>query len=251
MASFMRILVLTTILAGVVATVVYRDWLMEERRLRAAVSEAEARMQLQIEAKQQMIDRLGRSRRVAHIEILDQEFQGEKQQPESTTLRFIELGDDGGELARQDVTIPGDIMFIDAWTARFPTEDIANNHPMRGKTLILLRRIYSDRMEPRHGTPIDTPGSIPSGYAATEPARYERAIWSRFWDIATDAETAAGMGVRVAQGEAVYKPVRKGEQYQLVVESQGGMTLAPLSSDASPESLSSATATESVLQSTR
>ena len=36
------------------------------------------------------------------------------------------------------------------------------------------------------------------------------------------------MGVRVAQGEAVYKPVRAGQRYELTVEAVGGLTLRPI-----------------------
>jgi hypothetical protein len=36
------------------------------------------------------------------------------------------------------------------------------------------------------------------------------------------------MGVRIAQGEAVYKPVRTGETYELLVDAAGGMSLKPL-----------------------
>jgi hypothetical protein len=39
------------------------------------------------------------------------------------------------------------------------------------------------------------------------------------------------MGVRVAQGEAVYKPVKMGQSYELVVDAVGGMSLTPLAPD--------------------
>jgi len=99
---------------------------------------------------------------------------------------------------------------------------------MRGRTLVLLRRIYSDRLAPRDGVPIDTPGAVPAGYAATEVARFEQILWDRFWEIADDPVLAMEMGVRVAQGEVVYKPVRAGRRYELVVDAAGGINLTPL-----------------------
>ncbi len=43
--------------------------------------------------------------------------------------------------------------------------------------------------------------------------------------------------MRVAQGEAVYKRVRPGETYELLVEAAGGMTLVPA---AKPDGLAAA-----------
>jgi hypothetical protein len=39
------------------------------------------------------------------------------------------------------------------------------------------------------------------------------------------------MGVRVAQGEAVYKPLRPDQVYELTVDAAGGMSLLPLPAD--------------------
>ena len=56
-------------------------------------------------------------------------------------------------------------------------------------------------------------------------------MWENFWDIATTPDAATRLGVRVAQGEAVYKPVRAGQTYELIVDAVGGMSLMPLVKD--------------------
>ena len=84
-------------------------------------------------------------------------------------------------------------------------------------------------MSPRDGLLIDTPGGIPDGYALSDEARFERAVWRSFWKLATDAEEARRWGVRVAQGEAVYKPVTRGQVFDLTAEASGGLTMIPLS----------------------
>ena len=38
--------------------------------------------------------------------------------------------------------------------------------------------------------------------------------------------------MRVAQGEAVYKPVRIGQSFELIVDAAGGMNLVPLAAEA-------------------
>ena len=68
---------------------------------------------------------------------------------------------------------------------------------------------------------------MPSAYAVSELAEFQKQLWKHFWDIATDKELADNMGVRVAQGEAVYKPVRSGEVLELIVDAAGGMNLSP------------------------
>ncbi len=108
---------------------------------------------------------------------------------------------------------------------------MAEGHPQRGRTLVLLRRIYSDRMAPSDGFAIDTPGPIPPGYAIGQTGNYQKRLWEYFWQLATDAQAAAAAGVRVAQGEAVYKPVRAGQIYELIVDGAGGMNLMPMPAD--------------------
>ncbi len=227
------VVIIRTILAGVLlsgaALAVY--WRVSDGELRRALQEMETlheEMQHRLEAREAMINRLNRNRRLAHIHVLDQRLAmgGEVLQ---TELEFIELDDDGGELARQRFTLPGDVLFVDVWSVKFDPADVADGHPMRGQTLVLFRRLYSDLMPPIDGYPIDVPGAVPPGYAIGEPAEFEKRVWEHFWELATNPAAADAMGVRVAQGEAVYKPVRAGQVYELIVDAAGGISLTPLS----------------------
>ena len=224
-------LVRTLIVSGVLAAValVGFERLLAHGRL-AAMEELTAlreEMAERLAERQAMIDRLSRSRRLAHVEILDQRL-GSNGAVAETDLLFIELDDDGSELARQAFTIPGDVLFIDVWTVKFEHDDVARGHPLHGRALVLLRRIYSDRMSPGDGFPIDTPGAVPPGYASSDVGRFEQQVWKHFWELAVDAELAASMGVRVAQGEAIYKPVVVGQAFTFRVDAAGGMSLTPL-----------------------
>ena len=227
-AAALRISSIVVVLGGVLIGG-FAWWALDkESRLRSEIAALETKMAAEIAVREAAIERLGRDRRIARLEVLDRQDGAPGEDPQ-TTLRFIEMDDDGRELGRRELTIPGDVVHLDAWTARFPAERVAAaDDPLRDRTLVLLRRIYSDAMPPRDGIPIDTPGGIPEGYAGTEQARFEQAIWSRFWEIASDPEAARAAGVRVAQGEAVYKPMRPGEVYELRVEAIGGMTLIPI-----------------------
>ncbi len=199
-----------------------------ENRLREEIAAIETRLAAEIAVRDAAIDRLGRDRRIARLEVLNQD-----EDPDGegswTDLRFIELDDEGRELASREMRLKGRVIYVDAWTARFPAESVASaSDPFRDQTIVLLRRIYSDEIPPRDGIPIDTPGGIPDGYAGSDQARFEQAIWSRFWTLASDPDAARESGIRVAQGEAVYKPMRPGETYELRVEAAGGMTLVPI-----------------------
>lgn len=227
MAAFLRTVFVTVVLCALALLGYWRLLVDEKSRQIADLQTLNAEMEQRLAQRQAMIDRLSRSRRLAHVQIAEQSHD-ERGQTLSTSILFIELDDSGVELGRQTFTVPGDVLYVDAWTVKFDAESVAQGDPLRGKSLVLLRRIYSDRLPPRDGLPIDTPGAIPPGYAASHAGHFEKQIWENFWAIATNAELAREMGVRVAQGEAVYKPVRAGQTYELVVDAVGGMSLMPL-----------------------
>lgn len=227
MKPFLRTTFVTAFLAGIVVLGVWGIIFRENEIQIARLEAANAELQQMVEKRETMIQRLSRSRRVAHVHIPEQRLDADGN-IEETDLILIELDEQGRELARQDFTIPGDVLFIDGWTVKYFPDQVAHGHPLHGRTLLLLRRLYSDQMAPRDGFAIDTPGAVPPGYAVGEIGIFEQKIWEQFWRLATDAEFAESMFVRVAQGEAVYKPVRKGQVYELIVDAVGGMSLTPL-----------------------
>lgn len=210
----------------VVAGVIFYSWDQKQRQI-DELHALNQQMQNQLEERREMIDRLSRSRRLAHLDITKQDT-GPDHHINSTTFTFIELGDDGSELARQNFTVPGQTIFIDAWTIKFDPHDVAIGDGLRGHSIVLFRRVYSDLLPPAEGIAIDTPGAVPPGYAAEDIGKYEQRLWASFWELAQNPDEAAKMGVRVAQGEAVYKPVKVGQSYELSVDAVGGMNLTPL-----------------------
>jgi hypothetical protein len=227
MPALLRIMVLAVVLSGIAIVGYWQYSANQQARTIAELKELTAQLEAQAAARQAMIQRLSRSRRLAHLHIGEQRMNADGAIA-STAVEFIELDDAGTELARQSFTVPGDVLFVDAWTVKFDPERVAEGDPLMGKTLVLLRRIYSDRLPPKDGFLIDTPGAIPPGYAAGDIGQFEKRLWEGFWSIATDAAVAGEMGVRVAQGEAVYKPVRSGQIYELVADAAGGISLTPM-----------------------
>jgi len=233
MPALLRIMALAVVLSGIALVGYWQYNATQQARTIAELRALQSQLEAQVAARQAMIQRLSRSRRLAHLNIQDQPV-GANGAITSTTVEFIELDDAGSELARQTFTIPGDVLFVDAWTVKFDPERVAEGDPLMGKTLVLLRRIYSDRLPPKEGFLIDTPGAIPPGYAASDAGQFEKKLWEGFWSMATDAGVASEMGVRVAQGEAVYKPVRTGQTYELIADAAGGISLTPLAAAGAP-----------------
>jgi hypothetical protein len=230
MVAVLRILITTSLVGGVLLAGYWTYTFQDQQRVMEELRALNEEMQQRLEERQAMIERLSRSHRLGHVRVLDQTVD-DAGEVLDTTVELVELNDRGGELGRQQFTVPGDVVFVDAWTAKFEARDVADGHPLRGKTLVLLRRIYSDKLPAIDGFAIDTPGSIPAGYAVGEVGQFEQQVWSHFWDIAGDAATAAKFGVRVAQGEAVYKPVHKGQVFELHVDAVGGISLSPLAEE--------------------
>ncbi len=230
MTAFLRTVFVSLVLCSLVLLGYWRLTVDRQAKAIAELQALKSQMEAKLAERQAMIERLSRSRRVAHIQVKDQKTD-EDGTISQTSLQFIELSEQGAEIGRQAFTIPGDVLYVDAWTVKFDAERVAEGDPLRGRTLLLLRRLYSDRLAPKDGMLIDTPGAIPPGYAASDIGHFEKRVWDNFWTIATDAEMAKKMGVRVAQGEAVYKPVRAGQTYEFVVDAVGGMSLMPLPSE--------------------
>lgn len=241
MRSVIRVLVAVVCLLLLVGGGWLAVALAQAAHLQRQVVRLEEEVRRQEELRKTMAERLGRTRRLGTLRVLQQHRADDpKASPLSvasagelsddeivTTVEFVELDDRGRQVGSRRAQVPGRVVFLDAWTVRFPQDRVAEDDPMRGRTVALLRRIYSDRMPPAQGILIDTPGAIPDGYAASEGARFEQALWKRFWRLATDPQAAESLGVRVAQGEAVYKPTAPGHRFDVELESSGGLTLKP------------------------
>ncbi len=227
MNSLIRILVLSIVLVSLVLLGYWRITSDERAKALAEMRDLNQQLENTLAERERMIERLSRSRRVAHVQVTDQRTAADGS-IDATSVEFIELDDNGSEIARQSITVPGDVLFVDAWTVKFDPKLVAEGDPLRGRSLVLLRRIYSDRLAAQDGVTLDVPGAIPPGYAASDLGQFEKRVWASFWELARDPDAAAKLGVNVAQGEAVYKPVRTGETYELIVDAVGGMSLKPL-----------------------
>jgi hypothetical protein len=227
--SRMRV-IRTGIVAGVTAAVVLAGfWYLSIDQKQQQIEALKARndaFQETIQQREAMLQRLTRSQRSGLLEVLEQTTDAAGL-PFTTTVRFIELDGEGRSIGSQVCTVQGNVIFLDGLVVKFDHAAVAAGDPLKGRSLVLFRRIYSDQMSPSSGIMIDTPGAVPPGYAVGEIGAFEQEVWRAFWEVATDAALAQRMGIRVAQGEAVYKPVTVGDVYEVTIDAVGGLNLIP------------------------
>jgi hypothetical protein len=174
---------------------------------------------------QEMVGRLSAERRVADIYVLEQS-RADDGRVASTRIRFVESSDSGATTSDQTITVPGDVLYFDGLVIKFLDEYVERGDALRGRSIVLFQRVFSNLLPPVDGFALDCPGQIPDVYrTARRASQVEQELWDDFWNLARDPEGARKRGVRVAQGEAVYAPMRAGERWQLTLENDGGLNL--------------------------
>ncbi len=174
---------------------------------------------------QRAIERLTGATRLADVLVVDQ-TPPDAGGPVVTTLQFIEIDRAGRPLPARTFVIQDDVIFFDALVIKFNAEHVAAGDALRGKSLALFRRIYGEHQNPFEGYAVDPAGDVPDVFRVDpNPNPFERRLWSRFWDYVSNPGLAAAEGVRVAQGEAVYVRMRKGQQWSLTLDNNGGLNI--------------------------
>lgn len=206
--------------AGIAAT----TWFLgngETARLRAERDRIEQeRVQLK-----QVVERLTREQRVAEVIVTGQDHDAQGNVTH-TQIQFIELDRDGHPLTPRSFCLAGYVLYFDGLVIKFANDLVEAGDPLRGHSIMLFRRIFSDVTAPQDGPLIDADGDVPDIFRITAtPSEFEQQIWKRFWSYVTDPAAAREQGIRIAQGEAVYAPMAPGQRWTLTLESDGGLNL--------------------------
>jgi hypothetical protein len=147
----------------------------------------------------------------------------------TTTFSFVEVNDEGEPLEKPRVfTVPGDVVYIDAWVVKFADDYVERGDPLRGTAICLFRRLFGESQAPNRGTVLDPVGTEPTAYRnGGKPSALEQQIWSQFWEYANDPQKAQKSGVRAAHGEAPSIKMMVGKQYRVLLRASGGLTIIP------------------------
>ncbi len=165
--------------------------------------------------------------RRARIEVLDQRFDGAG--VPVSTVRFTEIDGAGNPVTvAREFTLAGREVFIDTMTIRFEDHFVEQGDPLKGRALMLFRRIFTSGMRPEDGHVLDRHGLPPEVYAERNAASdFEKQLWARFWQLAGDEELAARSGVRAIHGDAPYTRLEPGRVYHVTLRSTGEVSITP------------------------
>ncbi|MEZ6085214.1 MAG: hypothetical protein R3E58_15070 [Phycisphaerae bacterium] len=212
------------------------------RKNRALALQAE-RLKREKAQLDEVIERLDVEERVAEIEVLQQHrnAQGDLQ----TVIRFTEFGRGGKRLEPLVFGVPSNTPHFDALVIKFERDYVKRGDALRGHNLALFRRVYGDTQSPNSGYWIGERSGVPDLYRiADEPTEFELNLWNEFWEYAANPDKAADAGVRVAQGESVYAPMKPGELWRLSLDAGGGLNLKKQSPETDGAAIISADAAQ-------
>ncbi len=197
---------------------------------RDAADQEKADLKRRNQQLEQIVERLSSERRIAQVLVTEQ--QRDEQGLLHTTLLFVEETRDGRTLSPRRITVRGDQIYIDALVIKFGHDYIKEGDALRGQSIALFDKIFGSAEKPDEATRIDEPGRIPEMYRGTDPriSDFEQALWRGFWELAQNPELAASQGVRIAQGQSVYGPLRPELLYTLTITPDGNidMTAQPV-----------------------
>lgn len=146
-----------------------------------------------------------------------------------TTIRFTEVDDAGKPIvASRELTLPGQEVYFDTLVIKFDDHFIEQGDPIKGGALMLFRRVFSSTMRAEDGFVIDNKGQVPEVYAERQAANeFEKDLWKRFWDIASDEKLAKERGVRAIHGDAPYMHLEPDRVYEICLRSTGEVIITP------------------------
>src|SRR5262245_5245337 len=205
--------------------------LAPSRVMQRQLAEKEAQIRALTERNQALeaaVRLLRYAERRARLVVLDQAPGPEGARP--TRLRFTELDSQGDAVGEpRELTLDGDEVYVDTLVIKFEDDFVTAGDALKGKALLLFRRIFTDRKRPAEGEVLDKEGQIPQSYAAERaPTAFERELWARFWELANDPEEAKRRGVRALHGEAVSTRLRKDRVYSITLRSTGELAIQPI-----------------------
>jgi hypothetical protein len=253
-------LVRTILLASIVAligwwTMILRDQFLEHEREvqqrdqeiasltgdiaeKAVLLEEQARALMNLEAdlaaSQLLVEKLELSlwlvkvdHRLARITVLDQGPSPDEPERFITRVRFQEL-DEAGDPAgpAREITIDGKVLYVEGLVIKFSDEYVEGGDALRGSSVALFKRLYSENQAPNEGVQLDQRRTHPLPHRGDRlPDPFYDELWGRFWDYANDPELAASKGVRAIHGEAPSIELREGKTYRIELRSSGGLSI--------------------------
>ncbi len=228
-----RVAVWSVLLVAVAASSIYLAYELVVKPRRALQDQIREQKEtiLKLEQEKQRLEAylkiLKHIDRRARVEVLRQakDQQGNLQ----TTIRFTEIDDSGKPInLSRELTLPGQEVYFDALVIKFDDHFVEQGDPVKGRALMLFRRIFSSTMRAEDGFVIDVEGQVPAVYAERQvPSAFEAELWKRFWELANDEKLAKERGVRAIHGDAPYMRLEPDRVYEVCLRSTGEVIITP------------------------
>ena len=144
-------------------------------------------------------------------------------------IRFMEVEPDGTPIGRERVfDLPGDQVYVDFLVIKFEDHFVKEGDPLRGKALVFFQRIFTNKVMPDEGYPLDEPGKAPEIYAAEQAqTSWEKDLWRQFWEVGNDERLASEKQVKAMHGQAVSQKLQPGKIYHVLIRNTGEATFPP------------------------
>lgn len=206
----------------------------EKAELLSKQTEAMAVLESDLAASQLRVDELELSmwlvkvdHRLARITVLDQGPSPDEPGRFTTRVRFQEMDEAGDPTGpARDITIDGKVLYVEGLVIKFSDEYVEGGDALRGSSVALFKRVFSENQAPNEGVQLDQPRTHPLPHRGDQlPDPFYDDLWSRFWDYANDPELAASKGVRAIHGEAPSIELREGKTYRIELRSSGGLSI--------------------------
>jgi hypothetical protein len=231
--SLLRTAIWLIVLVGAAAGGIYvadRLVFAPSREMQRQLAERDAQIQALKERAQALeaaVRLLRHTERRARIVVLDQTRSADGSF--LTRIRFSELDSQGQPIGEsRELEVTGDEVYVDTLVIKFEDEFVTAGDALKGRSLLLFRRIFGDRLRPVDALVLDREGQMPQAYAAEKaPTAFERELWAQFWTLANDPAEAKKRGVRALHGEAVSTKLRKDGVYAVTFRSTGELTIQP------------------------
>lgn len=198
-----------------------QEWRLRYEQAEKRISE----LQVEKEKLETFLRLLKYTERRARVEVLDQT----QEAVPWNTLRFQEIDPSGTPTAEaMEIEISGREIYFDTLIISFDDTYVENADPLRGKSLLFFRRIFSEETPAKDGVYLNPSGEEPLSYAArTAKNDFERRLWEEFWTLSNDEALAQERGIRAIHGKAPFLAVQPGKVYEITLRSTGDLEITP------------------------
>lgn len=165
--------------------------------------------------------------RIAQIEIVRQGPAEDGSRDIETEFVFTELNDIGEPIGEgETMVIKGKQIYLDGVIVKFDDSYVESGDALRGTSVALFKRIFSEQVSANDGIVIDSKNKHPLPFQGDDlPDPLYQQLFERIWDYANSPEESEKLGVRAIHGEAVSIEAREGKTYRVELRQSDGLSL--------------------------